>query len=123
VNLFPFHDLIVLRGELKFDTNNVDDKELLLKADGYQLITPRGCGGWCTMRVCFSGGEEWMLTPPILTFLLWKLFWMGESNDTKIMELYDTKAGWQWQEAKQEMSRQTFAMGGPIRTGRADKKV
>ncbi len=67
--IIPFSDLI--RGELEFDTNNVDDK-VLLKADGMPTYHLAVVVDDFAMKISHAfRGEEWLPSAPIHV-LLWK---------------------------------------------------
>jgi len=67
--IIPFTDLI--RGDLEFDTNNVDDK-VLLKADGMPTYHLAVVVDDFAMEISHAfRGEEWLPSAPVHT-LLWK---------------------------------------------------
>jgi glutamyl-tRNA synthetase len=74
--IIPFTDMI--RGDLEFDTNNVDDK-VLLKADGMPTYHLAVVVDDYTMKISHAfRGEEWLPSAPVHV-LLWKyLFGLDE---------------------------------------------
>ncbi len=68
-DIIPFTDLI--RGEMEFDTNNVDDK-VLLKADGMPTYHLAVVVDDYLMKISHAfRGEEWLPSAPV-HILLWK---------------------------------------------------
>ena len=74
----PFlYDMI--RGEMEFDSNTVDDK-VLLKADGMPTYHLAVVVDDYLMKITHAfRGEEWLPSAPV-HILLWKYFWLEKFN-------------------------------------------